>query len=56
MAQTYWLIQYPRHAIHKELEVLRSVQSAEVVTVIILRWSSPTILWNGVQKKHKKEL
>jgi hypothetical protein len=31
-----WLIQYPRHSVDNELEVLRSMQSAKKMTIVVL--------------------
>jgi hypothetical protein len=55
-APTNRLVQDPCHAIHKELEILRSVQTPEEMPEEVLRRRAIASFGYGVQYQHQKQL
>jgi hypothetical protein len=53
---SYLLVQYSRHSVDKELEVLRSVQSAKEVPKVVFRDNTMGGLWNWVADEDEEQL
>ena len=50
------LMQYPRHAVHNELEILGPVEPASKVPVIVLGCQDSWLFWDRIEQNYQEEL
>lgn len=55
-ADTYWLVESSEHSLHKEVKILRAMQSTQEMPEIVLRRRIVTIVRDGVKDEDQKEL
>lgn len=55
-ADTYWLAESSEHSLHKEVKVLRAMQSAQEMPEKILPRRTVIIVRNGVKDEDQKDL